>query len=109
MERRRLPTLILLTTIGVGAIIALPTTPAWADEDDDLQREIDTQKSGLPDLEHLDTRHAASVELQHLHDWLSLPWDLRNKPEPDGARRVRDRCLAQAELVRQVIASSQMK
>jgi len=82
---------------------------AWADEEDDIQRQIDVQKSGVADLEHLDRQHAATSEIQRLRDWLGQAWDLRNKHEPDDAREVLERCVAQAELVRQVISAAQLK
>lgn len=82
---------------------------AWADEDDDIQRQIDVQKSGVADLEHLDRQHAATSEIQRLRDWLGQAWDLRNKHEPDDAREVLERCVAQAELVRQIISAAQLK
>lgn len=87
----------------------LPASTARADEDDDIQRQIDTQKAGVPDLEHLDARRAATADIQRLRDWLALAWDLRNKHEPDQAREVLDRCSAQSELVRQIIAASSVK
>jgi len=82
---------------------------AWADEEDDIQRQIDVQKSGVADLEHLDRQHAATSEIQRLRDWLGQAWDLRNKHEPDDAREVLERCVSQAELVRQVITAAQLK
>src|SRR3569623_1390597 len=82
---------------------------AGADEEDDIQRQIDVQKSGVADLEHLDRQHAATSEIQRLRDWLGQAWDLRNKHEPDDAREVLERCVAQAELVRQVITAAQLK
>jgi Skp family chaperone for outer membrane proteins len=44
-----------------------------------------------------------------LRDWLAQAWDMRNKHEPDQAREILDRCLSQAELIRQIIAASQLK
>jgi hypothetical protein len=82
---------------------------AHADEEDDIQRQIDSQKANVPDLEKLDTQRAAAADIQRLRDWLALAWDLRNKHDPDEARVVLDRCLSQAELVRQIIAASQAK
>jgi hypothetical protein len=97
-----------------GALVALllagaTQTHAWADEEDDIQRQIDIQKAGVPDLEHLDRSHAAAPEIQRLRDWLGLAWDLRNKHEADESREVLERCMAQAELVRQVITTAQLK
>ena len=101
------------TRIVLGLALALATlTPgsaAWADEEDDIQRQIDAQKAGVPDLEHLDRSHAADSEIQRLRDWLGAAWDLRNKHETDEARNVLERCMAQAELVRQVISAAQLK
>ena len=94
--------LMLLTTVG------LPRA-ARADEEDDIQRQIDAQKAGVPDLELLDRSHAAASEIQRLRDWLGQAWDLRNKHEPDEAREVLERCMAEAELVRQIITAAQLK
>jgi hypothetical protein len=94
--------LMLLTTVS------LPRA-ARADEEDDIQRQIDAQKAGVPDLELLDRSHAASSEIQRLRDWLGQAWDLRNKHEPDEAREVLERCMAEAELVRQIIIAAQLK
>ena len=111
MIRRGRPTFLLLTsTLAVVTLaFGICASPALADEEDDIQRQVDAQKSGIPDLEHLDTRHAAATDIQRLKEWIAAAWDLRNKHDPDGAREVLDRCLAQADLVRQVIAESQMK
>ena len=99
--------------LGLPIALALLVTglprSAWADEEDDIQRQIDSQKAGVPDLEHLDRTHAAASEIQRLRDWLGTAWDLRNKHEPDEAREVLERCMAQAELVRQVITTAQLK
>jgi len=94
--------LMLLATVSVPRA-------ARADEEDDIQRQIDAQKAGVPDLELLDRSHAASSEIQRLRDWLGQAWDLRNKHEPDEAREVLERCMAEAELVRQVITAAQLK
>ena len=97
----------LVLALALGALI--PQSSAWADEEDDIQRQIDAQKAGVPDLEHLDRTHAADSEIQRLRDWLGAAWDLRNKHETDEARNVLERCMSQAELVRQVIAAAQLK
>ena len=108
MNRRRTPTYALAA--ACFALLAVcAASRARADEDDDIQRQIDSQKAGVQDLEHLDVRRAAAGDIQRLRDWLGQAWDLRNKHEPDDARAMLDRCLAQAELVRQIIATSQTK
>jgi hypothetical protein len=108
MKRRILPgfTLTALVTTLSWLVAA---SPARADEEDDIQRQIDTLKANVPDLERLDTNRAATGEIQHLRDWLSQAWELRSKHEPDQAREVIDRCLAQGELVRQVIAAADVR
>lgn len=115
MRRREAPKLPRTATGFVTALalllfqaVAAPTV-ARADEEDDIQRQIDTQKAGVPDLEKLDSHKAAAADIQRLRDWLAQAWDLRNKHEPDEAREVLDRCLSQAELIRQIIAASQAK
>src|SRR5881628_1798391 len=99
--------------LGLPIALALLVTglprSARADEEDDIQRQIDAQKAGVPDLEHLDRNHAADPEIQRLRDWLGAAWDLRNKHEIEEARIVLERCMAQAELVRQVISAAQLK
>ncbi len=108
MTRRGRPT-FLVVAASLAVLIHLRALPARADEEDDIQRQIESQKAGVPDLEHLDTTHGASAELQRLREWLGQAWELKSKHDPDGAREVLDRCLSQAELVRQVIAASQAK
>lgn len=95
--------------VAFAGLAWFAAAPARADEEDDIQRQIDAQKAGVPDLEHLDTNRAATADIQRLRDWLAQAWDLRNKHEPDEARVVLDRCLSQAELVRQIISASQAK
>jgi len=100
---------VAAAALGLLLITGAARSNAWADEEDDIQRQIDVQKSGVADLEHLDRQHAATSEIQRLRDWLGQAWDLRNKHEPDDAREVLERCVAQAELVRQVITAAQLK
>jgi len=108
---RRPMTSLRVVAAALGLLLATGAmrSRAWADEEDDIQRQIDVQKAGVADLEHLDRQHAATSEIQRLHDWLGQAWDLRNKHEPDDAREVLERCMAQAELVRQVITAAQLK
>ena len=108
---RRPMTSIRVAAAALGLLLVMGATRsnAWADEEDDIQRQIDVQKSGVADLEHLDRQHAATSEIQRLRDWLGQAWDLRNKHEPDDAREVLERCVSQAELVRQVISAAQLK
>lgn len=108
-QPRRLSLVTAFVAVSFCASFCVGVSIARADEDDDIQRQVDTQKAGVPDLEHLDTRRAAKGDIQRLKEWLALAWDLRNKHDPDGAREVLDRCLSQAELIRQIIAASHLK
>jgi hypothetical protein len=82
---------------------------ARAGEEDDLQRQIETQKAGVSDLERLDELHFAGDEIVLLKAWLNDAWDLRAKHEYDQVREVLDRALGQAELIRQKINVSKLR
>jgi hypothetical protein len=82
---------------------------AWAGEEDDLQRQIETQRSGASDLERLDEIKSTTDEITLLKSWLDEAWSLRSKHEYDQVREVLDRCLAQAELIRQRIAAAKLR
>jgi hypothetical protein len=83
--------------------------PAHAGEEDDLQRQIETQRAGVTDIERLDELHAAGDEIILLKTWLDEAWNLRAKHEYDQVREVLDRSLAQAELIRQKINASKLR
>jgi hypothetical protein len=94
----------------VAAFATLATTRAsLAGEEDDLQRQIETQRAGVSDLERLDELHTAGDEIVLLKAWLDEAWALRAKHEYDQVREVLDRALAQAELIRQKIAASKLR
>lgn len=82
---------------------------ASAGEEDDLQRQIETQKAGVSDLERLDELHTAGDEITLLKVWLEDAWGLRAKHEYDQVREVLDRALAQGELIRQKINVSKLR
>jgi len=82
---------------------------ARAGEEDDLQRQIETQRGGVSDIERLDELHTAGDEIALLKAWLDEAWALRAKHEYDDVRAVLDRALAQAELIRQKIAASKLR
>jgi hypothetical protein len=94
---------------GVLAVAAALLAGARAGEEDDLQRQIETQRSGASDLERLDDIKATTDEIALLRSWLDEAWALRSKHEYDQVREVLDRCLAQAELVRQKIAAAKLR
>jgi hypothetical protein len=82
---------------------------AMAGEEDDLQRQIETQRSGVNDLDRLDDLRATTEEITLLRTWLDEAWNLRSKHEYDQVREVLDRCIAQAELVRQKISAAKLR
>jgi hypothetical protein len=108
---RRLGSPALASLALFGALGAVPawSSVAYADEEDDLQRQIEAQKASVADLVRLDTQHAAGEEIVQLKGWLDEAWGLRAKHEYDSVREVLDRCMAQAELIRQSIAAANLK
>jgi hypothetical protein len=91
------------------SILCALAWPAWAGEEDDLQRQIETQRAGASDIERLDELHAATDEVILLKSWLDEAWSLRAKHEYDQVREVLDRALGQAEVVRQKINVSKLR
>jgi predicted nucleic acid-binding Zn-ribbon protein len=63
----------------------------------------------VADLERLDELRAVGDEITLLKRWLEEAWDLRAKHEYDQVREVLDRCLGQAELIRQKINVSKLR
>jgi thioredoxin-like negative regulator of GroEL len=104
--RRRLSLQVLVAAIG---LVASGAGAAWAGEEDDLQREIDTQKTGVADLERLDDLKATTDEIALLRAWLDEAWSLRSKHEYDQVRQVLDRTLKQADLIRAKITLSKLQ
>ncbi len=88
---------------------SLAPRAAVAGEEDDLQRQIETQRSGVNDLDRLDDQRATTDEITLLRAWLDEAWTLRSKHEYDQVREVLDRCIAQAELVRQKISAAKLR
>lgn len=82
---------------------------ARAGEEDDLQRQIDTQKASVADLERLDELKAVTDEIARLKSWLDEAWGLRAKHEYDQVREVLDRTLKQADLIRAEITVSKLR
>jgi hypothetical protein len=103
--RRRVCALSL--AVALGSTMAAGS--ARAGEEDDLQRQIETQRGGVSDIERLDELHTAGDEITLLKAWLDEAWALRAKHEYDQVREVLDRALAQAELIRQKINVSKLR
>ena len=99
---------VQVLAVGVGLAIALPRRAA-AGEEDDLQRQIDTQKSSVVDLERLDDLKGVTDEIALLKTWLDEAWNLRAKHEYDQVREVLDRALKQEDLIRVKIAVSKLR
>lgn len=104
--RRPMTATVWLTA---ALVLAVGSGVARAGEEDDLQRQIDTQRSGLSDLDRLDELRATTDEITLLKSWLDEAWNLRSKHEYDEVREVLDRCIAQAELIRQKISASKLR
>jgi len=94
--------------IGIALVSALGRG-AHAAEEDDLQRQIDTQKGSALDLERLDELKGATDEIALLESWLDEAWNLRAKHEYDQVREVLDRALKQEDLIRAEITVSKLR
>jgi len=97
-----------MLAIGLG-LTAVLSGAARAGEEDDLQRQIDTQKSSVADLERLDDLKAVTDEIARLKSWLDEAWGLRAKHEYDQVRTVLDRALKQEDLIRDLITVSKLR
>jgi len=107
--RTRGTTLVLcaaITFMGVGRVGG---GLALAGEEDDLQRQIDTQRTGAADLERLDELKSTGDEIAILRSWLDEAWNLRAKHEYDQVREVLDRSLKQADLIRTKITTAKLR
>ena len=97
----------VVIAIGFG-LTAVLGGAARAGEEDDLQRQIDTQKASVADLERLDELKAVTDEIARLKSWLDEAWGLRAKHEYDQVRTVLDRALKQEDLIRAQITVSKL-
>ena len=89
--RTRGTTLVLCAAITCAAVTlgVVGARSALAGEEDDLQRQIETQRSGAADLERLDELKAVTDEITLLRSWLdeasrshpssSAPWQERKR------------------------------
>jgi hypothetical protein len=94
--------LMFVSTFPMGGV-------ARAGEEDDLQRQIDTQKASVADLERLDDLKAVTDEIARLRSWLDEAWSLRAKHEYDQVRTVLDRALKQEDLIRAQITVAKLR
>lgn len=109
MTARAKRTLQLLVAAVAVATFHSEGLVAWAGEEDDLQRQIETQRAGVADLERLDDLRATTDEITLLKAWLDEAWSLRSKHEYDEVRAVLDRALKQADLIRAKITVSKLE
>lgn len=94
---------------GVLALLLAYGGQAFANQEaEDLKRQIESQRAAVPDLERLDERHSVTDEITLLKSWLDEAWSQYSKEEWKKVREVIDRCISQAELVRQKITASKM-
>jgi hypothetical protein len=99
---------LMVLAVGCGLLAPLGGA-ARAGEEDDLQRQIDTQKASVADLERLDELKAVTDEIARLKSWLDEAWGLRAKHEYDQVREVLDRALKQEDLIRAEITVSKLR
>jgi len=109
MPSRTRRMLLSLLTATICAATGGWSLPAHAGEEDDLQSRIETQRSGVADLEKMDDLKAVPDEITLLRAWLDEAWSLRSKHEYDQVREVLDRATAQAELIRAKITASKLR
>jgi len=100
---------VVAIALGTFALLGSVGGVARAGEEDDLQRQIDTQKASMADLERLDELKAVTDEIARLKSWLDEAWGLRAKHEYDQVREVLDRSLKQEDLIRNEITVSKLR
>lgn len=94
---------------GVLALLVLVGAQAFAGQEaEDLKRQIESQRAAVSDLERLDDRHMVTDEITLLKSWLDEAWQQYSKEEWKRVREVVDRCIAQAELIRDKITAAKM-
>jgi predicted transcriptional regulator len=94
---------------GVMALLLLLSSSAFAGQEaEDLKRQIESQRAAVSDLERLDDRHLVTDEITLLKSWLDEAWQQYSKEEWKRVREVVDRCIAQAELIRDRITAGKM-
>lgn len=93
--------LVVLVAVGWLGLSGV----ARAGEADDLQRMIDSARTGANDLERLDEQKAVREEVTLMRVWLDTAWRLRSDQKYDEVRVVLDRVQAQGDMIRQKIIS----
>ena len=94
------------STLG---LVLLCTSSALANQEaEDLKRQIESQRAAVSDLDRLDDRHLVTDDITLLKTWLDEAWSQYSKEEWKRVREDVDRCIAQAELIRQRITAAKM-
>src|SRR5436190_23986228 len=109
MRARSRRTLQFIAAAATCAAFCAGPRAVQAGEEDDLQREIDTQRVSVADLERLDEIKATGDEITLLRSWLDEAWSLRSKHEYDQVREVLERTRKQADLIRAKITASKLR
>src|SRR5215468_10616711 len=86
---------------ALAALLLAPSGALARNPSSDLQREIDSGRAAVADLERLDERRAVSDETALLRSFYDEAGAWLAKQEWDRVREVLDRCNAQSELIRQ--------
>lgn len=92
---------LVLVLLCAGSALA-------SQEAEDLKRQIESQRAAVSDLDRLDDRHLVTDDITLLKTWLDEAWSQYSKEEWKRVREVVDRCIAQAELIRQRITAAKM-
>jgi len=93
----------------LSVVVLLHAAGARAGNSNDIQREIKAQQSAANDLTALDTNRQVQDEIALLKTWLDEAWDKQAKDQGGRAREALDRCLAQADLIRQKLMAAKAK
>lgn len=91
---------ILVLVVALGGV-------AYADKAD-LEREIGAQRAAARDLKALDAGHVAGDEVAELEAWLDDAAGRLQAGRVNLVRETLNRCLAQAEMIRQKIEAGKM-
>jgi hypothetical protein len=91
-------TLALACSLALGSSSLAHASKAEAS---DLRRQIDSARAAVADLERLDETHRTQAETTLLRAWLDEADAEHAHEQWDKVRLTLDRCVAQAELVRQ--------
>jgi hypothetical protein len=93
---------------SLGLLLGFEGRALANQEAEDLKRQIESQRAAVSDLERLDDKRLVTDEITLLRSWLDEAWSQYSKEEWKKVREVVDRCIAQAELIRDKITAAKM-